>query len=143
MKIKFLATGNAPTHYSFNGDVATAHYGDQQEDFDLSGLQHGDRFQGVSVDDLDLSPGHIIRAAERDSNGELHLTLCQKVIAAQYPGKKARWREGLEIDAESYDPDACYVVPTGMAGIADCAIVKGRDVAGVEGWTVIEEAGNG
>lgn len=103
MKIKFLATGNAPTHYSFTGDVITAHRGVQPEDFDLSGLQHGDQFQGVSVDNLILSPGHVIRAAERDSNGELHVTLCQQVG----PG---HWKESGWMDAADYDPANIQVI---------------------------------
>lgn len=97
MKIKFLATGMAPTHYSFNGEVVMAHHNGQSEDFDLSGLAEGDQFQGVGVDTLELAPGHVLRNAYRDSNGELHLTLCQQVG----PG---HWQEGVEFDVTEYDP---------------------------------------
>lgn len=122
MKIKFLATGMAPTHYSFSGDVVTAHYNGQGEGFDLSDLQHGDQFQGVSVDDLSLSPGHVIRKAERDSNGELHLTLCQRVG----PG---HWEEGAEIDVADYDPAKIQVVLNAdkpYSGIAFAVTSEGK-----------------
>jgi len=124
MKIKFLATGNAPTHYNFNGDVVTAHYdGGLMEGFDFSGLQHGDQFQGVSVDRI-FAPaaGQVIRAAERDSSGELHLTLCQQVG----PG---HWEEGAEFDVANYDPSKIQVVLNAdkpYSGIAFAVTSEGK-----------------
>lgn len=97
MKVRVLATGNAPTHYSFDGDVVTAHHNNQTEQFDLSALGSDDKFTGVSVDILSLSAGHVIRDAYRDESGELHVTLCQQVG----PG---HWSESDWMDATAYDP---------------------------------------
>ncbi len=102
MKILFKSTGQSPNHYSFNGETITANQGDVSESFDLSTIQAGDKFQGVSVDTLDLNPTHIIRDAYRDSDGVLHVTLCQSVG----PGN---WGESQEFDASQYDPDAIHV----------------------------------
>lgn len=103
MKLHFLATGDAPERYSFDGDQITAHRNGQSESFDLSGLETGGEFLGVSVDTLTLAAGHIIRDASRDSNGELHVTLCQAV-------GPNHWTEGEgEIDASNYNPSMPYV----------------------------------
>ena len=82
MKITVLATGNAPTHYSFNGDVITAYYDGLAEDFDLSVIQSDNKFTGLSVDSLNRKASQIIRAAYRDESGELHVTLCLGVGGA-------------------------------------------------------------
>jgi len=108
MKIKVLATGNAPTHYSFNSDVITAHYDGLAEDFDLSVIQPDNKFTGASVDTLSLSASQIIRAAYRDESGELHVTICQQVG----PG---RWEAGPEIDVADYQPDGINVVLRGVS----------------------------
>ena len=103
MKITVLATGNAPTHYSFNGDVITAHYDGLTENFDLSVIQSDNKFTGVSVDSLNLRDSQIIRAAYRDESGELHVTICQQV-------GDGHWEAGPEIDAADYQPDGINVV---------------------------------
>ena len=103
MKITVLATGNAPTHYSFNGDVITAYYDGLAEDFDLSVIQSDNKFTGLSVDSLNRKASQIIRAAYRDESGELHVTLCQGVGSGH-------WEAGPEIDAADYQPDGINVV---------------------------------
>lgn len=108
MIVLFKSTGNAPEHYSFNGETVTAHRGDVSESFDLSSIETGDEFQGVSADTLDLSPAHIIRDAYRDESGELRVTLCQAVG----PG---HWGESAEMDASEYDPDAIHVEFKGIS----------------------------
>ena len=102
MKITVIPTGNAPEFYTFNGDIITAVKDGQSEAFDLSGLQNGDKLMGVDADTLDLPGGQIIRAAERDSNGELHVTLCQRVGAGH-------WEAGATFDASVYNPEAVNV----------------------------------
>jgi len=97
MKLKVLATGNAPTHYSFSGDVVTAHYGDQSEPFDLSALAIGDKFEGVEADVLEMNNDQIIRDVYRDDTGELYVTICQRVG----PG---HWTESEWMPVSAYGP---------------------------------------
>lgn len=131
MKIKLLATSAAPDYYSFSGDVITAYHGKEVEVYDLSAFPDGGIFEGAEpVNDVTA-----IRHIER-IDGVLRVTLLQQVIAGQYPDRKAHWRESAWIDAADYDPNTCYVTPTGMAGVEDYEIVHGIDVAGVTGWTV-------
>jgi hypothetical protein len=103
MKLHFLATGDAPERYSFDGDTITAEKNGVREQFDLSALQHGDPWPGVVVDDLSLSPGHVVRHAERDAQSELHVTLGQAVGPNDWTEQDG-W-----IDASEYDPNTCYV----------------------------------
>lgn len=132
MKIKLLATNHAPEHYSIVGDTVVVYEGGAEELYDLSSFPEG----GVFKEAEKLPSGaQAIRGIER-VNGELYVALVQKVIAGQYPGRKAHWRESPMIDAEDYDPNTCYVIPTGMAGVDDYEIVRGVDVAGNTGWTV-------
>ncbi|MGQ7248293.1 hypothetical protein ACUN9Y_13280 [Halomonas sp. V046] len=132
MKIKIRAVGQAPSHYSFSGEKVIAYEDRYEEAYELSSFPEGGTFEGA-----DSLPSGIraIGWVER-TNGELYVTLVQKVIAGQYPGRKAHWRESPFIDAADYDPDTCYVIPTGMAGVDDYEIVQGVDVAGSTGWTV-------
>ena len=102
MKITVIPTGNAPTHYTFSGELITAHYDGSTEDFDLSVIPADGKFEGVVVDTLDLPASQIVRGAYRDSAGELHVTLCQKVGAGH-------WEASDELDSESYNPDTVYV----------------------------------
>lgn len=101
MQIKFLATANAPDFYEFDGDFVTAYYNNQSDTFDFSNLQNEDKFEGTETD-LGLSNSHIIRNAERDENGELHVTLCKKA-------PKGHWRESDWLDANDYDADKRYI----------------------------------
>ena len=103
MKITVLATGNAPTHYSFNGDVITAYYNGIAEDFDLSVIQPDNKFTGLNVDSLNRRASQIIRGAYRDESGELHVIICQQVGSGH-------WEAGPEIDAADYQPDGINVV---------------------------------
>lgn len=144
MMIRFKATGNAPDLYEFSGDTITVHKGDQSEDFDLSELKKGDRFEGVEPEELNMRPFHIIRKARRDDDGKLHVELCQKVIGSQIKGLKAHWRGSEEeIDSDDYDPEECYVIPTGASDLTedeDYKIVWSDK--NPEGWT-IREVNNG
>lgn len=115
MKVKFLATGNAPTHYSFDGETVTAHYV-SDEAFNLSSLGEGDRFDGVEVEALALPAQQVIREAER-VDGELYVTLCQRVG----PGN---WTESDWIDAIEYDPDKVYAVFKGKAAGQPFAVTR-------------------
>jgi len=103
MKITVIPTGNAPTHYSFNGELITAHYDGETESFDLSVIPADGKFQGVGVDTLSLPSSQIVRDAYRNSAGELRVTLCQKVGAGH-------WEAGTEIDAAAYQDDKIQVV---------------------------------
>jgi len=102
MKITVIPTGNAPTHYTFDGEIITAHYDGETESFDLSVIPADGKFEGVGVDTLDLPASQIVRDAYRDSSGELHVTLCQKVGSGH-------WEASDELDSESYNPDTVYV----------------------------------
>lgn len=131
MKIKFLAWPAAPASYEFEGDAITAHLNGGSELYDLSDFPESGVFG--SADRINNVPA-ILDIKRVD--GILHVTLPQQVIAGKYPKKEAKWR-GLDwIDAVDYDPEKCYVTPTGMGGVEDYEIVRGVDVAGVEGWTV-------
>ncbi|MBY5941121.1 hypothetical protein KUW00_09480 [Halomonas sp. DP5N14-9] len=132
MKIKLLATAQAPDRYSFSQEIVVANEAGHEKAYDLSSFPEGGGFKEAEK----LPSGaQAIRCIER-VNGELYVTLVQKVIAGQYPGRKAHWRESPIIDADDYDPNTCYVIPTGMAGVDDYEIVQGVDVAGNTGWTV-------
>ena len=102
MKITVIPTGNAPTHYSFNGETVTSHHDDATEDFDLSVVPADGQFTGANVDNLELPASQIIRDAYRDSAGELHVTLCQGVGSGH-------WEASDVIDSASYNPDTVYV----------------------------------
>ncbi|MGK0546344.1 hypothetical protein ACSEE7_12655 [Halomonas cupida] len=132
MKIKFAAIASSADYYTFNGESITAHYGDREETYDLSPFSEGGTFVGADP----VAPGVTAIRGARRVNGELEVVLAQQVIAGQYPGQKAHWRDSPVMDVADYDPKTCYVVPTGMAGIEDYEIVKGVDVAGSAGWTV-------
>ena len=106
MKIKFLATLNAP-EYDIQGETING--------FDLSPLETAGKFVG---NEQTKEAG--IRDAYRDEQGELHVTLKQSVIASQYPERSAHWR-GVdnEIDAEDYEQGKCYVTPTGVSDLEE------------------------
>ncbi|QJQ93911.1 MULTISPECIES: hypothetical protein [Halomonadaceae] len=135
MKAKFLATGAAPDYYTLSGETVAAHNKGMTEEYNLSDFPEGGLFQ--SADPVDGVPA--ILNVER-VNGDLYVTLCQQVIASQYPDLKAHWRGQQVLDSADYDPDTCYVTPTGLSGVYDYEIVRGKDVAGVEGWTVRRKA---
>ncbi|PTL88875.1 hypothetical protein C6W88_15520 [Halomonas litopenaei] len=132
MKIKFLAVAKAPARYSFSGEIVQAYDEGSFVEYDISHFPENGVFTGA---ENSPSGARAIRGIGR-IGGELHIILVQKVIAGQYPGRKAHWRESPIIDAADYDPNTCYVVPTGMAGVDDYEIAQGVDVAGNTGWTV-------
>ena len=128
MKLKFKATGTGPAAYQINGETING--------IDLSPLEHGGAFVG---NDATREAG--IRAAHRDAQDVLHVTLTQRVIASRLPGRKAHWRGGEdEIDASDYDPEICYVEPTGVSdligGIDYRFAWREGVVPGESGWTI-------
>lgn len=131
MKITVLPWPHGPDYYEFYGEVIAATYDGVTETYDLSTMPEGATLE--SADPVNSIPA--ISSATR-INGELNVTLMQRVIAGQYPGRKAHWRTGDPIDASEYNPNTHYCVPTGMAGVEDYEIVQGTDVAGTIGWTV-------
>ena len=135
MKIKFKASNNAPDFYVIEENTITAHVGDKALSYDFADFPGSGIFRGAREVN-GISP---IRGVDRTESGELVISLVQRVIAGQYTGATwdVAWR-GPEtiIDAADYDPNTCYVVPTGMAGVDDYEIVQGVDVAGNTGWTV-------
>ncbi|WP_043530476.1 hypothetical protein [Litchfieldella xinjiangensis] len=135
MKIKFLATGQSPDYYTVSGETITAHYEGVSETYDLSAFPEAGVFQSADPVNGITAIKHVDRI-----DGELKVTLCQQVIAGQYPDRKAHWRESEWMDSESYDPQACHAIPTGMASVDDYEIVRGTDVAGFDGWTVRKKA---
>ncbi|MBY5984468.1 hypothetical protein KUW18_10235 [Halomonas sp. DP5Y7-2] len=132
MKLIFKAVSDAPTRYSISGEILRAFKGDMCEEFDLTNFP----VEGIFTTADTVDQTETVRDVTRDPSGRLVVTLLQAVIASQYPDKKAHWRESPTIDAEDYDPEICYVIPTGMAGVDDYEIVQGVDVAGNTGWTV-------
>ncbi|MBY6029967.1 hypothetical protein KUV41_11425 [Halomonas sp. DP8Y7-1] len=132
MIIVFKAVTSAPDQYLFDGEKVNAYSGYGHEEYDLSNFPEGGGFVGAS--NSGSGPEAILGVVRE--NGQLKLTLAQQVIPGQYPKHKAHWRESPIIDAADYDPNKCYVVPTGMAGVDDYEIVQGVDVAGNTGWTV-------
>ena len=131
MKIKFKATPSAP-EYDIQGETING--------FDLSPLEHGGKFMGN-----EQTKEAAIRDAYRDEQGELHVTLCQSVIASQYPNRRADWRDSVEIDADDYEQGKCYVTPTGVPDLEEGIDYKTVWAQGrgknVEGFTIrkIEE----
>ena len=103
MKITVIPTSNAPTHYSFDGEVITVYYDGEKESFDLSVIPADGEFKGVLADTVNLPSSQILRDAYRNSAGELHVTLCQKVGAGH-------WETGSEIDVTTYEPTQVQVV---------------------------------
>lgn len=103
MKIIFDNFNPAPDYYSFDGDKITVHYQGQQETLDLTELHHGDRFEGVEPDVIELDGGRIITAAHRDEQGELHVRLVQLMPLSGH------WRESIEMDASEYVAGRQYI----------------------------------
>ncbi|MCA0920218.1 hypothetical protein [Pseudooceanicola nanhaiensis] len=109
MKILFLATRKAPAAYVLDGETING--------FDLSPLEHGGQFLGNAT-----TRAIGLRGVHRDSEGELHVTLCQSVIASRVPNRPAHWRGSeVEIDAAAYDSATCYVIPTGLSDLQQVA----------------------
>ena len=117
MKIKFLATGNAPTHYEIDGEIING--------IDLSIIEYGGRFM---CNEVARQAG--IRHAERDEHGELWVTLKQE-------SGSGHWRESDWIDAVDYDPDAIYIrqIDNPFVGKAYALTRQGKQY---EGWEVLD-----
>lgn len=92
MKIKFLATSQAPKKYVFEDEKVII----GGVEYDFSVLEEGDIFDGLEGE------ASTIREAER-IDGVLHLTLCQEAPVGH-------WR-GIDkyIDAKDYDPEKLYI----------------------------------
>lgn len=97
MKLKFLAKNEAP-EYAIQGETLNG--------LDLSIIEHGGRF----IPNEATNAAGIFNAY-RDEQGELFVTLAQDCCASRW-GKPAHWRESEYIDAESFEPETCYIVPT-------------------------------
>ncbi|MEA3250125.1 MAG: hypothetical protein U9Q35_00875 [Pseudomonadota bacterium] len=117
MKINVLATGIAPDYYEISGDVITAHVGNESDSYDLSPLQEGDSVTEVS----ELGGIRPIRHATRE-NGELKVTLCQRVGAGH-------WSESGWFDAGQYDPDEVHVVFDATKAFSGTPVVHTRQGA--------------
>jgi hypothetical protein len=123
MKIKLLATGQSPTSYTFDGDIVTAHLGAATEEFDLTDLEHGDKFEGVEPDTLELPGSQIIRDAFRDEDGVLHVTLTEA-------SGNGRWAESEWMDAEDYHPANTYIrikVRDALVSVAPRMVKRGGE----------------
>ena len=128
MKLQFKATGTGPAAYQIDGETING--------IDLSPLEHGGMFLG---NDVTLAAG--ISDAYRDSEDVLHVNLKVPVLASRLPGRKAHWRgTGEEIDAADYDPEICYVEPTGVSdligGIDYRFAWREGAASGESGWTI-------
>ena len=128
MKLKFKATCTGPVKHQIDGETING--------IDLAPLEHGGAFVSTEAT---AEAG--IRAAHRDAQDILHVTLTQRVIASRLSGRKAHWRGGEdEIDASDYDPEICYVEPTGVSdligGIDYRFAWREGVVPGEAGWTI-------
>lgn len=103
MKIRFIATGDAPESIAFNGETITVINGVVNDSFDLSSIAYGDQFLGVESEILLMSSRHIIRDAYRDEEGLLWVTLCQKATEGRWEGKD-EW-----INSNDYNPSESYI----------------------------------
>jgi hypothetical protein len=131
MKIKFLATGNAPNFYTFSGEVITVHI-EETDSFDLSDFPQDGVFVGIESDLISLPPSQLIRDVERTD--DLYVTLCQKppvtkityivdgkpltLLAEATPPEEhekkiehrgGNWKESDWIDSQDYDPETLYI----------------------------------
>lgn len=92
MKLKFLATGIAPTFYEFEDEKIIFN----GESFDLSVFEEGDIFEGIEHE------MQAIREVER-IDGELYVTLCQEAPAGHWRGTD-EW-----INSTEYNPNKMYI----------------------------------
>lgn len=92
MKIKFLATGQAPDYYEFEDEKVIFN----GQTFDLSIIEEGDQFEGI---DHEIQA---IREVER-IDGELYVTLCQQAPRGHWTGTDKY------IDSKHYDPNVLYI----------------------------------
>jgi len=123
MKLKFKAVGKETPTYSMSGETVN--------DFDLSVMEHGDKFIGGE------ETGKAgIRDVVRDADGELWVTLCQEVG----PG---HWSESDWIDADDYALEKVYVKmdkEKSYSGRAWAKTINGKEY--IDGRVVEEEIGN-
>ncbi len=133
MKIKFHAIAK---HYDYT-ITATSING-----FDMSGIPADTRVSPLPLELADTG----IRAIETDASGEVFVTLQQSKLPYEYPVNRHDWSESDWIDATSYDPSQCYIVPTAMEGKTDYRIEfrdttetlpNGQQVQ-CKGWTVVK-----
>lgn len=131
MKIKFLATAQAPIRYEIEGETiiayevyAPAPEPEEPEDdydepvviedqsiveaFDLSALEIDGEFLGVEPEFLSLSGSQIIRSARRDENGELWVELCQRSIGG------GNWLSSDWFDSILFEPGQRYIYKQGQ-----------------------------
>ena len=127
MKIKFRARAVGTRDHQFDGETVNG--------IDLSPLEHGGQFIGSAA-----TQGAHIHDAHRDAAGVLHVTLNMPTIGSRLPDRPAHWRDSDWIDAADYDPEVCYVDPTGVAdliGGIDYTFAWAEDFTpGLFGWTI-------
>ena len=115
MKIKFEAWKSAP-EYDISGNVITAEYNGKSETVDLSGFPEDAKWEGGELESItDLSPSNVIVDVFHD--GELHVTLCQKVPVAfttkhgdrEIEHQTGDWVESDWIDSDDYEKGKLYI----------------------------------
>lgn len=119
MKIKFEAWEKAP-EYDISGNVITATHNDEVEVIDLSEFPQNGKWQGGELENItELSPSNVICDVFHD--GELHVTLCQKVPVAfttkhgdkEIEHQTGDWVESDWIDADDYEKGKLYIKEVG------------------------------
>ena len=115
MKLKFEAWEKAP-EYDISGNVITAKYNGKTETIDLSEFPESGQWQGGELEIItDLNPSNIINDVFHD--GELHVTLCQKVPVAfttkhgdkEIEHQTGDWIESDWIDVDDYEKGELYI----------------------------------
>lgn len=101
MKLKFLATNGPLVKYEIDGEKITITKDGGSDQLDLSEFETGDKYEGCSLSCLSRGK-RVVRNVERDSNGELWVTLTQEC-------GKGHWRESDWIDSEDFDPYKTYI----------------------------------
>lgn len=126
MKIKFRASGFGIRDHQISGETVNG--------VDLSPLEYGGKFLGSEA-----TEGAQIYDAFRDQTGVLHVTLKMPTLASRLPCYAAHWRDSDWIEAADYDPEVCYVDPTGAAdlmGGVDYTFAWREGINGLWGWTI-------
>ena len=115
MKIKFTPFINAP-EYDVSGNVITAEYNAKTEIIDLSEFPKNGKWQGGELESItELNPSNVI--FDVFHNGELHVTLCQKVPVAfttkhgdkEIEHQTGDWVESDWIEAGDYEKGKLYI----------------------------------
>ena len=115
MKLKFEAWHKAP-EYDISGDVIKAEYNGKTESIDLSEFPENGEWEGGELENITgLSASNVI--SDVFHNGELRVTLCQKVPVAfttkhgdrEIEHQTGNWIESDWIDAADYEKGKLYI----------------------------------